>query len=188
MRIVNLVRNSGIALAIFRLPVRVLIKVGNSLNTWWWRWHLNKLGGNSTIELGVKIEQPTQVSIGDNCFIGSGTIMIAEKKGSPLKIANYVHINKNVRLDHTGGLIIGEKTLISDEALIYSHSHGLDPRSVPVGLSKVIGSNVWIGVRVIILEKCTLISEGTIIAAGSIVPKSIEIPGVFAGNPARKIK
>lgn len=187
-RVSNSIRNSGWLLAIFRLPFRAVMSFLNSVNSKWWKLHLRNLGSGSIIELGVKIEQPTQVSIGNNCRIAKGSILTAESNGKILKISDDVMINNNVRIDHSGGLYIGERTVISNDALLYSHSHGLKPKSEPVGINKHIGNDVWIGVRAIILEKCSNIPDNTIVAAGSVVPKSLEGSGVFAGSRAKKIK
>ncbi len=77
MSVKNLVCNSGLTLAIFRIPFRVLKKIG-------WGLYLNKLRNNSIIELGVVIEQPRQVSISDKRYLGRSTILTAEKDAEPI--------------------------------------------------------------------------------------------------------
>ena len=51
----------------------------------------------------------------------------------------------------------------------------------------IIGSDVWIGARSIILPGVT-IGEGSVIAAGSVVTKSVDKYSVVGGNPAKLIK
>jgi acetyltransferase-like isoleucine patch superfamily enzyme len=49
-----------------------------------------------------------------------------------------------------------------------------------------IGNQVSIGSNATILP--VSICNGVVIGAGSVVTKNITIPGIYAGNPAKKIK
>jgi acetyltransferase-like isoleucine patch superfamily enzyme len=51
----------------------------------------------------------------------------------------------------------------------------------------VIGNDVWIGYRSIILSGVT-IGDGAVVGAGSVVTKDVPPYTVVAGNPAREIK
>lgn len=51
----------------------------------------------------------------------------------------------------------------------------------------IIGNDVWIGNRTIILQGVA-IGDGAVIGAGSVVTKDVEPYAVVAGNPARQIK
>jgi acetyltransferase-like isoleucine patch superfamily enzyme len=50
-----------------------------------------------------------------------------------------------------------------------------------------IGSNCWLGAKVIVLKNVT-IGDGAVIGAGSVVTKDIPANAVAVGNPARVIK
>jgi acetyltransferase-like isoleucine patch superfamily enzyme len=50
----------------------------------------------------------------------------------------------------------------------------------------VIGSRVSIGSNATILP-CT-IADGTVVGAGAVITRDIREPGVYAGNPARRIR
>ena len=102
-------------------------------------------------------------------------------------VDEYHEINRDVHLDTTGGLSIGSGVLISEGAVIYTHDHGLDPRSAPDGLPKTIGRNVWIGTRAVILPKCQRIGTGAVIGAGAIVTRDVPPFAIVAGNPARVV-
>jgi virginiamycin A acetyltransferase len=53
--------------------------------------------------------------------------------------------------------------------------------------SVIIGNNVWIGDRVLILSGAH-ISDGSVIGAGSIVTKNCPLFSIVAGSPAKIIK
>lgn len=58
------------------------------------------------------------------------------------------------------------------------------------GISKgdiIVGDDVWIGYRAIILSGVT-IGQGAVIAAGTVVTKDVPAYAIVAGNPARIIK
>jgi carbonic anhydrase/acetyltransferase-like protein (isoleucine patch superfamily) len=53
--------------------------------------------------------------------------------------------------------------------------------------SIVVGNDVWVGTRAIILSGVT-IGDGAIVAAGSVVTKDVPPYAIVAGNPARLIR
>lgn len=188
MSISYLLQRSGLCLTLVRLPLRVLRRVGNQINTFWWRIHLQHLGSRTIIELGASIENPRQVVIGADCLICHGALLVSETADGSLCLEDRVQINQDVKIDHTGGVLIGKNTLISEGVTIYSHSHGTDPLSKPRGIQKTIGPSVWIGARAIIMENCLAIGKGSVVAAGSVVTKPVDPGVVAAGNPARVIR
>ena len=136
---------------------------------------------------GVWVMEPSAVEVGANSLIATGVSMSTEISGMMLKISSNVQINSNVMLDHTGGLRIGSNVLISEDVLIYTHDHGLDPRSKPRPLEKIIEDDVWVGARCIVLPSCRSIGRGAVIGAGSILTKDVPEYAICAGNPARVI-
>lgn len=173
------------ALITYQYLMRV---ISTELATSYYRITCAKFGANSKVRWGTWIRYPFNVSIGDNVFIDSGVSIGSEVKSSTLRIDSDVQINANVGIDYTGGLIIGENTLISAQSIIYSHSHGLDPRSQPVPIPKCIGASCWIGIRSVILEGVSEIAPHSIIGAGSVLTKSVKEAGIYAGVPAKLIR
>lgn len=188
MSISYLLRRSGIFLALVRLPFRIMKRIGNKINTWWWKLHVLRLGRNSLVEMGVSIENPRQVAVGENCLICRDATLVSETIDGNLCLEDRVQINRGVKIDHTGGVLIREHSLISEGATIYSHTHGTDPHSIPKGIPKTIGPKVWIGAHALIMENCSSIGEGSVVAAASVVTKSIDPYVVVAGNPARVVR
>lgn len=145
------------------------------------------VGNDVYIAGSAHFRQPSIVSLGEHCKIYDRVRVVADYPGEPLDLHDNVQINIEVHLDTTGGLIVGENTLISEQAQIYTHDHGRDPRSAPQAKPKHIGKNVWIGMRAVILPGCQRIGDGAIIGAGAIVTKNIPDGTTVVGNPARPV-
>jgi maltose O-acetyltransferase len=84
--------------------------------------------------------------------------------------------------------------MMGPEVVIYSQSHKYDRTDIPMceqGFSEykevVIGDDVWIGRRAIIMPGVH-IGKGCIIGAGAVVTKDIPDYSVAAGVPARVVK
>lgn len=170
-----------------RLIVAVWRRIGLRVATSLQRATLAKVGTGTQFQRGVRFAQPKNVTIGADCYVWTGCHASAEQGDAPLTIGDGVQINRSVYLDTTGGLAIGAKCLISEEAVIYTHDHGLDPRATAQPFAKTIGPDVWIGMRAVILPQCQQIGAGAVIGAGAIVTMDVPAGAVVAGNPARII-
>jgi acetyltransferase-like isoleucine patch superfamily enzyme len=146
------------------------------------------VGEGTRFHHDVWVMEPSVVAIGKQTLVCSGARISSELPGQPLRIGDHVQINSDVKIDHTGGLAIGDNVLISEGVIIYTHDHGLDPHSIPRPVPKRIDSDVWIGARAIILPSCTHLGQGAIIGAGSVVSKDVAANTIVAGNPARFIR
>jgi acetyltransferase-like isoleucine patch superfamily enzyme len=177
---------------ILYLPERligvILRKVGSRWAVFKAKKSFQKVGRGIYISGSAHFRQPSIISLGNNCKIYGNVRVIADYPGGPLDLHDSVQVNAGVHLDTTGGLTIGENTLISEQAKIYTHDHGTDPRSAPIPRPKKIGANVWIGMRTIILPSCEKIGEGAIIGAGAIVTRNVPSGVTVVGNPARPVK
>lgn len=136
----------------------------------------NKLTSNS-----VGIFQP--------CFFNISA------SGSKIIIGNNVGIS-GTTINATTTITIGDNTIIGSGCLITdtdSHPILAAERNLPdwpkYTKSKpiVIGKNVFIGARSIVLKGVT-IGDGAVVGAGSVVTKDVPANTIVAGNPARVIK
>lgn len=143
-----------------------------------------RFGHGSFVAHGVRIGGPNHVTIGSGVHLYAHVRIGAEIREGWLVIHDDVQINESVHLDYSGGLMIESGVLVSESAYISTHSHGLDPRSRPMGCPKTIARGAWIGARAIILPSCTAIGEGAIVGAGAVVTKDVKANAVVAGNPA----
>ncbi len=123
-----------------------------------------------------------QCEISDNCFIGPFT-----------EIQKGVKIGKNTRIQSHSFICelveIGDNCFISHGAMFINDTFS---EGGPAGgdASKwkktKIGNKVSIGTNATIMP--VNICDNVVIGAGSVVVKDITEVGIYAGNPARKIK
>lgn len=133
-----------------------------------------------------RIADSGNVSIGDQVRIARG--IKAYVKGN-LIIGSNTYINPNCLLIASTSVAIGSGCAISWDVQIIDddlHQVLVDQTSRPRTLPIVIGDNVWIGARVLILKGVT-IGKGSIIGAGSVVTRDVPEYSVVVGNPARLI-
>jgi acetyltransferase-like isoleucine patch superfamily enzyme len=160
--------------------------------SWWLRRPLLRhalaaLGPRSRVQGRVLIACPRQVSIGSDCLIARGTECVSESAEGWLRLGDRVVVNVGVHLDHTGGLTLEDGVLISEQAMLYTHDHGYDPRSRPKPCPLTLGAGAWIGVRAIVLPGVGRIGRGAIVGAGAVVTREVAAGSIVAGNPAREI-
>lgn len=128
---------------------------------------LTKCGKNVNIERNATFS--SKVELGDNSGIG-------------------------IRATISGKCIVGNNVMMGPDCVIYSRNHEFSNLDIPMreqGYKEektvVIGDDVWIGGRVIILPGVH-IGNHCIIGAGSVVTKDIPDWAIAAGNPAKVIK
>jgi len=102
-----------------------------------------------------------------------------------MNIAKDVRLSFKSRIDKTNpkGLTIGEKTMVTFDAIILSHDYASRRHAAKT----VIGSYCFIGCGSIIMPNVT-IGDHVIIASGSVVTKDVPANCIAAGNPAKVIK
>jgi len=102
-----------------------------------------------------------------------------------MNIAKDVRLSFKSRIDKTNpkGLTIGEKTMVTFDAIILSHDYASRRHAAKT----VIGSYCFIGCGSIVMPNVT-IGDHVIVAAGSVVTKDVPSNSIVAGNPAKVIK
>ncbi|WP_275425366.1 acyltransferase [Yoonia maritima] len=171
-----------------RAVAAVYRRVGIVVATLMHRATLKRAGRGSRFQSGVRFADPSSVSVGRDCYFWRGCDVSSERRNSQLVIGNKAQINRDVHLDITGGLNIGDGVTISENVVVYTHDHGLDPHSTAMARPKTIEADVWIGMRAVILPQCQNIGRGAVIGAGAIVTRDVPAYAVVVGNPARPIR
>lgn len=107
------------------------------------------------------------LEIGDDTFINCGTTISAR---------NHIKIGKNCQIA-TGVVMMDDD--------FHGTSEDRDSYETPTPI--IIGDNVWLATRVIVLKGVT-IGEGSTVASGAVVTKDIPPYCIAAGVPAKVIK
>lgn len=121
---------------------------------------------------------------------------VSVRNGRRITIGTGSHIGQWSFLwagDSTGRIDIGDHALLAPEVFLTASDYDFDAGPGPVmSLPKRerdvrIGSNTWLGAKVIVVGGVT-IGDGAIVAAGSVVTRDIPEGAVAAGVPARVIR
>ncbi len=144
-----------------------------------------------------------EITIGDECTLQG--LLVTETDTSEISIGNNVFIGSNTVLDCATRITIEDDALVSYECLLLdSNNHSNDARVRKQDLPDVkhgraynwdaipsrpirICRGAWIGARSIILKGVT-VGEGAIVGAGSVVTKDVEPYTMVGGNPARLLR
>ena len=147
--------------------VRVLGKPSKALRGLFGGMLLSKKGKSCNIETGAIFAYGCE--LGDNSGIG---------------VKCHLH----------GKVIIGNDVIMGPECIFYTRNHRFDRIDVPMRIQGdlpeepiVIGDDVWIGTRVIVLPGVRIGSH-SIIGAGAVVSKDVPDYAIVGGVPAKIIK
>jgi len=163
--------------------------------------HAHLISTGRTITIGDNVEinalSKNGIQMGNNVSIHRNTIIectgVIRQVGEGLVIGNNVGMAQNCFIQVRGTVVIGNDVMFGPGVSIFSEDHGFaDPDTLmldqPVTRKGVvIGNNVWIGTRAIILDGVT-IGDGSIVAAGSIVKTSVPPYSIVAGVPGKIIR
>ena len=148
-----------------------------------------KIGAFSVIEDNVLIEssnnQDSCINIGRRCNIKRGSTI--RSYNGFVNIGNRVSIGENSILAGHGGLLIGDATIIAGHCYFSAANHifttgnyirfqGEEAKGIH------IGSDVWIGGNVMVLDGVS-IGDSAVIGAGSLVTRDVPPNSKCFGNP-----
>ncbi|MDC8830481.1 acyltransferase [Alteromonas gilva] len=133
----------------------------------------------------VKVVKPVNLygcEIGDNSFIGPFVeIQKKVKIGQRCKVQSHTFICELVEIGHD--CFIGHGVMFINDLFEEGKPAGGDQSK---WRATCIGNHVSIGSNATILP--VNIADHVVIGAGAVVTKDINEPGVYAGNPAKKIR
>jgi acetyltransferase-like isoleucine patch superfamily enzyme len=134
----------------------------------------------------VKLVEPVNLyecRIGDDCFIGPFVeIQRGVVVGHRTRVQSHSMICELVEIGDD--CFIGHGVMFTNDTFA---SGGPAPHGrMDLWRATKIGNRVSIGSNATILP--VNICDGTVIGAGAVVTRNIEIPGIYAGNPARFLR
>ena len=137
------------------------------------------------IHKGGKCIMGKKIWLSENCII--------ECAGGILKIGANNFFNSNCRIAAIECIEIGSNNLFGPNVIIVDHDHIFADTDILIckqGLKSTpikIGSDIWIGGNVTICAG-SVIEDHIVVAANSVVKGHLQIPGVYAGCPAKLVK
>jgi maltose O-acetyltransferase len=162
---------SGLFRLVHRLSNWKRWDVIKSLRGWYYSQLVADAGRNLRVSSGVRLNNAKMVSIGDNCYLGSGVQLYPWNER----------------------IVIGSDVLVAAAVRMITRKHGFDDVDSPMssqGYTNApisIEDDVWIGFGAIILPGVT-IGQGSIVGAGAVVTKKVAPYTIVAGVPARPIR
>jgi acetyltransferase-like isoleucine patch superfamily enzyme len=191
--------------------------LGVVMRSAYYRRKFKKCGRNITIDVGVIINSPEMISVGDNvhidkyCIISTGKKLLGKIKRKDnlhfkheigeVVIGSNVHLVEFCIVSGYGGVAIGDNCTLSAGTKIYSLSNlPYDPddrkrvvsimpyEQAPFILSPVVlHQNVWAGLQVLIMPGIT-IGKNSFVTSNSLVMGEFSENSYLAGQPAKKIR
>lgn len=109
--------------------------------------------------------------------------------GKNLTLGKDVFVNSGCRFQDTGGITIGDGTLIGHGCTLTTLNHAVDParRADMLPAPVRIGRKVWLGAAVTVVPGVT-IGDGAVVGAGAVVTKDVPADTIVAGVPARVVR
>lgn len=155
-----------------------------------------ELGENVNISDKASIYNPAAISIGHNVRIDDFAVLSAG--GGGIHIGSYIHIAVGATIIGAGKITLSDFCNLSSRVAIYSSNDDysgetLTNPTVPDEYKNVTHADVFLGLHVIvgsgsvILPGITL-EDGVAVGALSLVTKDCKAFGIYAGNPAKRLK
>lgn len=155
-----------------------------------------EIGENVTISDKASVYNPAAISIGNNVRIDDFVVLSAGNGG--IQIGSFIHIAVGTTIIGAGNITLSGFCNLSSRVSIYSSNDDysgetLTNPTVPEKYKNVTHADVFLGRHVIvgsgsvILPGITL-EDGVAVGALSLVTKDCKAFGIYAGNPAKRLK
>lgn len=132
------------------------------------------------------------LQLGDHVFIKRDATLFA--KSARLCVGSHVAVGARATILATGAeVIIGDFSRLAGDVFVSTANHCFDDPARPIiqqGFRYqpvVIGRDVWIGQRAIVLPGVR-VGDGSVVAAGAVVTRDVPPFAVVGGVPARLLK
>lgn len=168
--------------------------IGLVLRNRHWKKRLKHLGQNVRIDTGVYFQNPGFISIGDNCWLDKGVMILAgldisSREKIVLKNRDYngepgvVYIGRNIHIGPGGiisgisaGVYVSDDCGFSANCKIFAFSHHYRSRKHPDNSEVHFGPMVPHG-RQCLIEGPIFLGENTGVALNTVILPGVSIPG-----------
>ena len=152
------------------------------------RRHVDKCGKLLRVGTGVTVSKAkhARLLIGDRVILYRDTGLYLDSSEAVIEIGDGTFINRRSEIVCKKHVKIGRKCAISwDVCIMDTDTHFLE--GTEETKPTVIGDDVWIGNKAIILKGVT-IGQGAVVAAGSVVSRDVPAYTLVAGVPAKPVR
>lgn len=162
--------------------------------------HLVETGRDLIVEDFAEIQGLSRdgIRFGDGVSIGTGSLIrpssyYSRAIGVGLVMGSGSSLSPGCYIGCSGGVIIGEKTMLGPGVRVFAEDHVLSDPSIDVKSQGVewspvtIGSGCWIASGVTITSGVT-IGDGAVVAAGAVVTRDVPAGSIYGGIPARELR
>lgn len=162
-------RVSAVSLEMINFVLHIVGNIpSHHIRRFFYRMAGMQIGKGSSIHMGLRVYDPSQVVIGKDSIVGEFTV-----------------------LDGRAELIIGDHVDIASEVMVYNSEHNVHAEDFAaedgvIQEKVVIEDYVFIGPRAIILPGVT-IGVGAVVGAGAVITKDVKPYSIVGGIPAREI-
>ena len=135
--------------------------------------------------------------LASHIFLKCGSDIIVKQyayfgRGNQVVIGDRSQLGENLKAE--SDLMLGDDVVMGPDVIMMSSGHAFHRLDIPINQQGalprrpiIIGNDVWIGTRVIILPGIQ-VGDHAIIGAGSVVTKDVPPLAVVGGNPAKVIR
>ncbi len=120
------------------------------------------LGSGCRVKPGLRVKFPWRLAVGSHCWLG-----------------------EDVWIDNLAQVTLGDRVVVSQGAYFCTGNHNFrDPAFTLRVQPIVIGSDVWVGAKVV-LAPGTVVGDGAVLGLAAVVSGLVPDRAVMRGNPAR---
>jgi maltose O-acetyltransferase len=166
---------------------------------WWVRphvWLMNVLAHVLPIGVGPRLRPMVYRAFGMR--IGSNTTIFGPLRfvwygnvAGNVRIGRNCFINRDVSLDPSGAITIGDGVVIGQEVAVITAGHSIAGPGHRAGIYRPepvrVGDGAWIAARAMLLPGVT-VGHGAIVAAGAVVAADVAANVLVGGVPARVLR
>lgn len=109
--------------------------------------------------------------------------------GANIHLGEHVFVNSGCRFQDQGGIWVGDRCFIGHDVVMATldHSLAVADRATTHPAPIRLGSDVWVGAKVVITSGVS-IGDGAVIAAGAVVTRDVPEFTIVGGVPAKVIR